>query len=308
MYFKEVEPKVVNISGIHFGAQPGEYPPVLIGSITTRDKIDEKTADLVRKQRTYKEEYGIPCLVDVYVRDESHLKRIDFILDNTEPEEPFLIDLPGELNIRKKAIEYATKKNCLSRIIFNSVGVGTGDEEFRMIKDTGVKSAILLAYDSADLSPEGALHLLNGGGLLEKVIEAGIENILIDPGIAAFSPDRPFNSFKSITFLKVHTEHPVGCAPCNAVEGWKYMRELRKAAKNGGQEDKKRHRRILQKTVETANAIACDRGADFLIYGNLRNSDEAVAIAHGFHSNLLLSENSFFGVKPGTENHPISKL
>ena len=308
MYFKEVKPKVVNISGIPFGAQPGEYPPVLIGSITTRDKIDEKTADVVRRQKTYRREYGVPCLVDIYVREESHIDRIDFVLDNTEPEEPFLIDLPGELDIRKKAIEYAHKRDCLSRVIYNSVGVGTSDEEFRMIRDSGVQSAIVLAYDSADHSPEGALYLLKGGGLLEKVIGAGIKNILIDPGIGSFTPDRPFNSFKSITFLKVHTEYPVGCAPCNAVEGWKYIRELRKTARNGGDEDKKRYRRILQKTIETANAIAHDRGADFLIYGNLKNSDEAVAIAHGFHNNILLSENSFFGVKPGTENHPVSKL
>jgi hypothetical protein len=33
-----------------------------------------------------------------------------------------------------------------------------------------------------------------------------------------------------------------------------------------------------------------------------------VAVATGFHGNLLLSENSFFGIKPGTEDHPVSKL
>jgi tetrahydromethanopterin S-methyltransferase subunit H len=308
MYFNQVEPKVVEISGVSFGAQPGEYAPVLIGSITARDKIDAKTAGMVRRQETLRKQYGIPCLVDVYVREESHLERIDFVLDNTKDDEPFLIDLPGELEIRKKAVGYASKTNCLHRVIYNSIGLGTGDEELRMIRDTGVKSAILLAYDSADLSPEGALYLLKGGGLLEKTIEAGIENILIDPGIGAFSPDRPFNSFKSITFLKVHTGYPVGCAPCNAVEGWSYMRQLRKAAKSGAEKDEIRYGRILQKTIETANAIAYDRGADFLIYGNLRNSDEAVAVATGFHSNLLLSENSFFGIKPGTEDHPVSKL
>jgi len=89
----EKEQKIVEIAGISWGGQPGEYPTVLIGSLFYQGHkivqdfkkgiFDKATVEtLLNQQDSLSEKTGNPCLVDIIGETpEALINFIDFIGD-----------------------------------------------------------------------------------------------------------------------------------------------------------------------------------------------------------------------------------
>ena len=97
------DPKTINIAGVKIGGQPGENPPVLIGTIfyekhkiLTANGFDKKGAEnLINKQVESSEETKIPSIVNVFGNDIDNFKkriagskklRVKFGIDPTGPD------------------------------------------------------------------------------------------------------------------------------------------------------------------------------------------------------------------------------
>lgn len=304
VYFNRDEMKVFEIGGVHFGGQPGEYPTVLIGGIRSRDELDREMAERIRKLADYRKEFAIPCLVDLFVRNEEDAEeRISFVADNTDL--PFFVDMPtGSLGLKKKVFEFLKRKGLSSRVIYNSVNIASSDEELKMMQENGIKNALLLTFNSANPTVNGALEVASGGGdepgLIERLEEHGVSNILLDPGVAPMVMEGDL-FLTTIVVLKQKTGYPVGCAPCNLPESWTYLKEIKK-------EDGERWRGIYRSCTDILDAIAIDHGADFIFYGRLSYLDEAKVISTAMFDKITLKENGRFGLEPGCKDHPGVKL
>lgn len=291
MFYFGSEPKAVNISGIYFGGQTSEYPTVLVGGIK---KIKPGTAEAIRQMEEAGEKTGLPGLVDIFLHTIDRLQeRVDFVLDNTD--KPFFIDLPmGQLDLKERILDYAVQKGCIDRIIYNSINYKTSEEEAVLLKNAGVKHAIILALDIANPATDGSINLLEEQ--LPLVKSAGIENLLVDPGTMPFKYNQAGVAgevLRSITAIKQEFALPVGCAPINLVESWPYMKEKKKAKSPA-----------YYACLGAVNAAAQIMGADFIIYGNVQDAENVFDSAAVINMQISEAMDQAFGVKPKTNVHP----
>ena len=156
MFKFEKEQIVYDIAGVKIGGQPGEYPTVLIGSIfyekhkivsdPMKGEFDREAAEkLIKKQEELYDKTGNPFIVDVVGLSPEALERyIDFIADVTEA--PFLVDSFSP-NVRLSAIKYAIEVGLKERAIYNSIDNHVSEEETSSLRDLGVESSVLMAYN-----------------------------------------------------------------------------------------------------------------------------------------------------------------
>lgn len=269
-------PKTIEVAGIKIGGQPGENPPVLIGTMFyERHKIlnssgfDKGAAEiLLNRQAEKSDETKIPSIVNVFgdSRD-SFWRRIEFVADHCKL--PIMIDSP-DYGVRVAAIEYAQRAGLSKRIIYNSLNLSVNMDEIEALKDSPVNSAIILAYNPTDSSLLGKLKFLEkdgafGKGLLDIAKDAGIKNMLIDTAVTPLYHGAGI-SMKSLIALKAKFGYPVGCGIHNAVASWDWL-----------------SKRESKKFVDVAsNMIPVILGADFVLYGPIENAAhvfDAVAFA-----------------------------
>ena len=97
---------------------------------------------------------------------------------------PFSIDIIDPI-IKIKVLELLKKHNLLSRTIYNSIHIGITDNEYNALKKNTPNSAIIVAFNPKDKSPDGKIEVLENSanlkneGLLEIVKKLGIKNILL---------------------------------------------------------------------------------------------------------------------------------
>lgn len=251
--------KVFDVGGVKIGGIPGKDPTVLIGTIFYQKQrivqdeekgvFDEEEAEaLIRRQEELSDITGNPCMLDVEGPTVQALERyIDFAADATDA--PLMIGGPT-FEVRQAALKRVEETGLANRVVYNSLMPGCEDEELEWIRDAGVSSAVLFAYNVTDLTSRGRVETVTR--LWERVQAYEIEKPLLD----TFVMDVPSLgiAFRAIIDIKANLGLPAGCSPHNAVGLWKGLR-------------KKMGLRSTRSIVASVNAFAAAAGADFILYG-----------------------------------------
>ena len=120
-------------------------------------------------------------------------------------------------SLRMEAIRHLASIDEIDRAVYNSIDPHCGKEELECIRSCGVKSAVVLSFSTRHVFPKDRIDLLTGKenepGLIEVAENAGIDNVLIDPGVI----DLPSLSWtvQVIEEVKETLGYPCGCAPSN---------------------------------------------------------------------------------------------
>jgi len=296
--------KVFEIGDIKIGGQPGELPTVLIGSLfheghkIVKDRklgiFDKKKAErLINLQDSMSEKTGVPCMLDVVGEtSEAIIRYIDFVSEVTDA--PFLIN-GTEASVRISAALHVANVGLRDRAVYNSINYTFGKEEMEALKETGLKNAIIQAFNPSNPLPQGMISILKGDhknrGLLEEALKAGIENPLV------FTPvlDVPAIGLgaQGIYLAKEEFGLPTGTAPVGVIGRWKRVEDLGKYA------------RIVCRGGGTT--LAQVMGADYIIYGSASKARNIFPVCAMVDAIIAYNARSY-GIRPLTKKHPLYKI
>jgi len=294
MYSFTKEQKIFDISGIKIGGQPGVHPTVLIGGLFFKGEPNFISAEKqINNMLNLSKKLGVPSIPDFFIRKEEFIEKILNFIEKKYPKNlPFSIDII-EPDLKIKTLEALHKKNILSRTIYNSIHVGITHEEHDSLKIHTPSSAIIVAFNPKDKSPDGKIEVLQNGanlidsGLIEITKKIGIKNILVDT--AAMAPgDYSGAAIASIPVIKEELGLPTGCAIHNVVEKSKWLDDFESARKH---------------VDASSNVNISLFGGDFAIFGPIHNSD--IVFPMIAWQDILISEyvENYFGVLPD-DSHP----
>jgi len=294
----EKEQKIVDIGGVKIGGQPGQLPTVMIGSIFYyKDKIvnDEKTGtfekdraeEVLKAEAEISAKTGNPRIVDVCASwPQAFEKYIEFVASAIEG--PFSID-GTTADVRVAGLKYIAQAGLSNRVLYNSITPEIGEAEISALKETKVKSAVLLTLNSRNPTISGRLDVLDK--LLDKAKQADIENVLVDTTVLDI-PD-PGPAGMTCYLVKEKYGFPVGCGAHNAVDIWNRRKKL----------DPEAH----LTSVVVANVFPIIMGANFMLYGPIKHASKIympVAIVDAY---VAYSAMQRYGVRPSTV-HPIFRI
>lgn len=293
------EQKVYSIAGVTIGGQPGEWPTVLMGSIffsrhrivtdQTKGIFDTgKAHTLLEQEAQACRTTGNPRIIDpIGETGEALISYIQFVADHTDA--PILVDSPLQ-KARLQALRHFAGSPVMNRLIYNSIGEDFTEEELSCIRECGLKSAIVLAFSTKAIKPADRLSLLQEK-LLPAAERAGIEQMLIDPGVL----DIPSISWtaKAIQMMKEELGYPAGCAPSNALLQWEKLRGRGEA--------------VFQAAAAAVFATTQLMGADFLFYGPIRFAPWAYPACAATDA-LLAYGGRLSGIRPASREHPLFKI
>ena len=289
-----VEQKTFEIHGVKVGGEPGLIPTVMIGSIFYKGHsivhdpgeglFDEIRAEaLVRGVEEQSDLTGLPGMVDIVAENAVAAGRyIDFVAGVTDM--PLVLDIPSD-EAQVGVLQYASDQGLLDRVVLNSLSPHSGSRVYEKIREVGCSSAILLMYSTATLLSSDKSGLLEG--MLPKVGEAGVGNILVDT-VVLDVPSLGLAS-KAVHRIKDRYGYPSGCGAHNSISSWRRLREKYK-------------RGAVTSAVAVANALPTALGADFVIYGPIEIAGDvfpAVALVDAAYSQLQIEKR----VRPGRD-HP----
>lgn len=260
----EAEQRVFDIAGVRVGGIPGGDPTVLIGTIFyKRQRIveddkrgvfdEEKAEELITMQEEFSEKTGNPSMLDVEGATPEALRRyLEFAASITDI--PLLLGGPTP-EVRIEALRWVEEAGLTKRVVYNSLLPGCGREELKVIRDAGVESAVLLAYNVADLTSTGRIRVLEE--LLDLIGEYGIRKPLLD----TFVMDVPSLgiALEALSEAKSRFGLPSGCGPHNAIGLWRGLK-------------RKMGLKALRPAVAAVNVFAAAHGADFLLYGPIEGA------------------------------------
>ena len=293
------EQKKFTIGNVSIGGKPGENLTVLIGSIFYYKQkslnFKEETGEfnrkecerLVRLQEEFSDKTGLPCMLDVVFPSKKWISRLaDFVTSITDV--PVLLDAASS-EIRVAALDYAKEVGIQDRCIYNSLNPESKKTEYYKIKETGLESVVLLAYDTKDITSKGRVNAVKN--LLPRAIESGIEKMLIDACVL----DVPTLglAFRAIMDIKNELGYPAGCGAHNAIGTWKGLKT-------------KMGREATKPCAAVANALMIAAGADFILYGPIEDAPiafPAVAMVSAAFAQLLIERG-----KVPPLSHPIFKI
>ena len=290
--------KVLEISGVKIGGQPGMIPTVLFGGLFFKGEPDyKKTKQLLGNMLDLSNKTGNPAIPDFFIKKEEYIEGIiGFIKDVIPKNHPFSIDVI-EPSIKIKILEALSENNLLSQTIYNSIHVGITDEERDVLKKYTPEMAILVAFNPKDKSPDGKIEVLENGanlidtGLFDVAKDVGIKKILVDT--AAIAPgDNSGAAIAAIPVIKEEYGLPTGCAIHNVVEKSRWLEDFKQ----------------IRKTVDVSSNVNIPLfGGDFAIFGSIENSDMAFPVIAW--QDILISEyaENYFGITPD-KGHPRRKL
>jgi tetrahydromethanopterin S-methyltransferase subunit H len=212
----------------------------------------EKAEGLIKLQEEFSDKTGNPCMLDVVGTTEQAMKTfISFVGDVTE--KPFLIDSPSP-SVRAVGAQYVKEVGLEERAVYNSLMPESKAEEFESVKQSGLRSSILLAYKGMLMTSEARVKAIKD--LLPKVEEAGINKPLVDTCVL----DVPSLAVgcRAILDLKAATGFPCGCGAHNAISTWAGFK------KRMGAE-------AFTPCAVSVNTMPIVLGADFVLYGPLED-------------------------------------
>jgi tetrahydromethanopterin S-methyltransferase subunit H len=278
MFRYSLEQKVFEIKGVKVGSQPGENPPILIGSIFYHKHkiVEDEKKGVFRKEEAEKliknvEELSdrtkIPFMLDVVgASPEAIVKYIEFVSSITKA--PILVDPLGDVNVASAALRYVKEVGLIDRVIYNSLTAKSRDEEYKLLQESGVDKAVLLLYTDKVLDVEARIKSLEM--MLEKTRVYGVDKYMVD----TFVIDLPSLSVAMRTAIEIKKRFglPVGCGAHNAISA------QRKAFKE-------RFGSEWVKIMELASNLApIVIGSDFLLYGPIETSNEVFAAVYTIYS------------------------
>ena len=267
------EQSIVNVAGVRFGGQPGSLPTVLCGTIfyqghrivedDERGLFDHAAAErLVIRQAELSGDTGCPAVLHIYARTiPALLKYLDFA--ETVWSGPFIID-SVESSTRSAALSVLSEMGYADKAIYNSISLATDEAEAGALQDFEVDSAIVLAYNPGVPGVEGAMQILETGGMVKEegliplAKRLGISNILIDPGVVPLGSGAG-SALRFSVVAKSRLGLPVGSGIHNAVSSWQWLREKE---------------RTTRKCCDAAAAcMQLAMGGDFLLYGPIESCE-----------------------------------
>jgi tetrahydromethanopterin S-methyltransferase subunit H len=287
MFEYEVDQKTLEIGGIRIGGSPGKIPTVLIPSVFyTKDRlvknsetgeIDKKAAEEILSMLVdLTERTGLGTMLDVVASTtEAMEKYLQFLVDTTEF--PLLIDGSDSLEVNTAGIQFAKDAGFLDRVIINSLTPETNEELFGVVKDAGLKNAVLLTFNSSSMSST-AKRVEIADQLIQKSQAAGVSKILIDTGVM----DLPTLGIacKTQHILKDRYGYPVGNGAHNAVSTWAGLKhKFGKAAK--------------KPAIVGSSLMPVSLGADFVLMGPAKDAPivyPSVAMIDVALSGILIEE------------------
>lgn len=298
--------KIFNVDNIKFGGQPGELPTVLVGNLFYKGmpEVTNHESGMFDKQAVLKwirfaeelaERTGVPHCLDVMAMYPNAMRKyVGFISEHSE--NPILID-GANPQTRIAGLEVARELGLQERIIHNAISSRTLENEIEAIRESGVTNAIVLAYNEMDYSPEGRISILKGSqtkaGLLKVAREAGVKNVLVDTVV--FDVPSIAYAAEAVKLVKEKLGYPSGCSPANAMYDWKRVRsDLLKAG--------------IAAANAAAHAIVQFCGADFLIYGPIKQAKNIIPACAVNDAIIAYYAIKRFGRKPRISTHPLYKI
>jgi tetrahydromethanopterin S-methyltransferase subunit H len=302
------EQRTVDMGGVRFGGQPGENPTVLFGTAFYGKKyrgadsaaLDE-VREAIRAQEVLSELTGNPCVVDIFLGDAGSVaSRINLVLEEIPAGRPFSADVP-ESEVRVEVLRHASEIGISKRLILNSFNLAATPAEIETLREHPPGCAILLGYNPKDFSVDGRIDMIeSGAGYLEKGLlayagEFGIENVLLDTGATPFDHSAA-ETLRAIPVMKNRWGMPVGCAIHNTVESWLWMKQYRKE-----------HKAEYLTCDIGSNALPIMLGADFCVYGPIRNAGAMFPFAAMVDKFIAEGAEDYFGIAQA-DSHPRRKL
>ncbi|MCK5631638.1 tetrahydromethanopterin S-methyltransferase subunit H [Candidatus Bathyarchaeota archaeon] len=296
-----------DISGIKIGGNPGERPTVLIGNLFYRgmpEVYNHKNGSFDKKAiekwlstaEVLSEESGAPHLLDIMAMyPEAIPNYINFVADHDDS--PFLIDGANK-ETRIRALKAISELGLQERVIFNGITPKTSKEELLAIRSAGVKTAVIMAYDELDYTPEGRISALQGTadqeGLLAFAEKAGIQKVLVDTIVF----DIPSISYaaEAIRLVKEELGYPSGCSPANATFSWKQASGSSRLVEG------------FSAVNASVHTIAQLWGADFLIYGPIKQAKFIIPSCAINDAVVAYYSMKRLGTKPLKDSHPLFKV
>jgi len=298
--------KIYQIAGVKIGGRPGELPTVLIGNIFYKgmpEVLDHKTGRFNQKAalrwietaEELSQKTGVLHFLDVMATyPEAMKKYIAFVSGHSDS--VFLVD-GATSETRKAGLETVHESGLQDRTIFNAVSPQTGEDELEAIRESGVTASVLLAQNETDYSPEGRVSILKGftgqRGLLEMAEKAGIDKILVDTIV--FDVPSIAYAVEAIKLVKGELGYPAGCSPANATYDWRDSQD--KALREG-----------FAAYNASAHTIAQLSGANFLIYGPIKQAKNVVPTCAMNDATIAYYASRRLGIKPLVKSHPIYKI
>ena len=299
--------KIYQISNYRIGGQPGELPTVLIGNIFYKGMPEvlnhkegsfDKKAVLrwIRLAETFSEKSEVPHFLDIMAMYPKAMKEyIAFISEQTNT--PLLIDSANS-ETRIAALDSIRQLGLEKHVIFNGITPKTSQDELVALQDSSVNAAVLMAFNEFDYSPEGRISILKSSteqtGLIDMAKRAGVEKTLIDTIVF----DVPSISYaaEAIKLVKKELGYPAGCSPANATYSWKQT--LKDSVLREG----------FGASNASAHTIAQCWGADFLIYGPIKQAKNMLSACAISDAIIAYHAMKRFGTKPLVKNHPLYKI
>ena len=302
----ETEQKIFEIGGIKVGGQPGELPTVLIGNLFyggmpevadhRQGTFDEKSVlRWIRRAEELSERTGVPHFLDIMGTHPEAMRRyITFISEHSET--VLLID-GANPETRVAGLERVKELGLQTKTIFNGIFPQISEGEIEAIRESRVTAAIVIAYNEMDFSSEGRTSALKGFdqqvGLFEIADKAGVEKILVDTMV--FDIPSIAYAAEAIKLIKGELGYPSGCSPANATYDWRRAQD-----------------KLLERGFTAYNAsahtIAQFCGADFLIYGPIKQAHNMIPACAMNDAILAYYSQRRFEIKPLVSDHPLYKI
>jgi tetrahydromethanopterin S-methyltransferase subunit H len=241
------------------------------------------------------EKVGVPHFLDVmssypdamrrYIRFVSEHSNSVFLIDGATPE------------TRVAGLQTVKEHGLQKRAIFNGIVPQTTEEELQALDESKIRSSVLLAQNELDYSPAGRISILKGfesqKGLLEIAKGAGVNQFMIDTVV--FDVPSIAYAVEAIRLVKGELGYPAGCSPANATYDWRLAQdqELRPA---------------FAAYNASAHTIAQMSGANFLIYGPLKQAKNVIPSCAMTDAIIAYYASKQFGIKPLVSDHPLYRI
>ncbi len=290
--------KSFEIGGIKVGGNHGQVPTVLIGSMfynkhyIVKDEIkgefDRQEAErLIKQQEEFSDKTGNPHMIDVVGATTEALNRhVDFVTSVTKA--PILLD-GISAGVRMQSLDHVREVGLIDRVVYNSITPDYKQDELDKIQQVGLKSSILLAFNSKEFTSQGRIKAIRQ--ILPVAQKVGIEKPMVDTVVL----DIPSLGMacRAIRELSAEFGYPTGSGAHNAVGTWKGLKKkMGKQAKNP--------------SMAAACAITIAAGANFCLYGPIEFADymfPTLALVDAAYAQTSMEQ----GRMPD-QKHPIFKI
>lgn len=258
---------VINIAGLRIGGQPGELPTALAGTVFYHGHnivydeemgvFDARIAeDLINRQSEISEETGNPGMLHIFASTRRAFERyLDFI----DPiwNGPLIID-SFDPETRAEMAMHVTEVGYADRTVYNSIGLASTEREMRLLRESDLDSAILLAFTPNASSVESRMDLLSReGGILAIAKDAGINNMLLDPGVAPLGSGAGA-ALRFAIVAKAKLGLPICSGMHNAASSWGWLRA--------------RDKDVRRSCDASTAALAASFCTNLVLYGPIENA------------------------------------